>query len=229
MNEENQISYYSVIPATVRYDEQLKPAEKLIYSEITSLTNKFGYSFATNKYFAKLYNVTTHTVSQWISHLDKLGYIHIELIKNENGAIDERRIYIRDTPYVQKNTYPCGFKSTYPMYKKVQYNNIKYNLDYLFNLIMKNSTEIQKDFYSILDHLEFLYTQNILNMMKPDKIQMLKEIIYVLYELFNSNFDSVLSKVSRESLLSLYTLAQENGTENKLGYFKKSIINKYGS
>jgi len=93
MNEENQISYYSVIPATVRYDEQLKPAEKLIYSEITSLTNKFGYSFATNKYFAKLYNVTTHTVSQWISHLDKLGYIHIELIKNENGAIDERRIY----------------------------------------------------------------------------------------------------------------------------------------
>ena len=229
MNEENQISYYSVIPATVRYDEQLKPAEKLIYSEITSLTNKFGYSFATNKYFAKLYNVTTHTVSQWISHLDKLGYIHIELIKNENGAIDERRIYIRDTPYVQKNTYPCGFKSTYPMYKKVQYNNIKYNIDDVFNLIMKNSTEIQKDFYSILDHLEFLYTQNILNMMKPDKIQMLKEIIYVLYELFNSNFDSVLSKVSRESLLSLYTLAQENGTENKLGYFKKSIINKYGS
>jgi len=64
----------------------------------------------------------------------------------------------------------------------------------------------------------------------PDGIvQMLKEIIYVLYELFNSNFDSVLSKVSRESLLSLYTLAQENGTENKLGYFKKSIINKYGS
>ena len=229
MNEENQISYYSVIPATVRYDEQLKPAEKLIYSEITSLTNKFGYSFATNKYFAKLYNVTTHTVSQWISHLDKLGYIHIELIKNENGAIDERRIYIRDTPYVQKNTYPCGFKSTYPMYKKVQYNNIKYNIDDVFNLIMKNSTEIQKDFYSILDHLEFLYTQNILNMMKPDKIQMLKEIIYVLYELFNSNFDTVLSKVSRESLLSLYTLAQENGTENKLGYFKKSIINKYGS
>ena len=229
MNEENQISYYSVIPATVRYDEQLKPAEKLIYSEITSLTNKFGYSFATNKYFAKLYNVTTHTVSQWISHLDKLGYIHIELIKNENGAIDERRIYIRDNPYVQKNTYPCGFKSTYPMYKKVQYNNIKYNIDDVFNLIMKNSTEIQKDFYSILDHLEFLYTQNILNMMKPDKIQMLKEIIYVLYELFNSNFDSVLSKVSRESLLSLYTLAQENGTENKLGYFKKSIINKYGS
>ena len=124
MNEENQISYYSVIPATVRYDEQLKPAEKLMYGEITSLTNKFGYSFASNKYFAKLYNVTTHTVSQWISHLEKSGYIYTELIKNENGAIKERRIYISDAPYVQKNTYPYVFKSTYPMYKKVQYNNI---------------------------------------------------------------------------------------------------------
>ena len=43
MNEENPISYYSVIPATVRYDNRLKPAEKLIYGEITSLTNKKGY------------------------------------------------------------------------------------------------------------------------------------------------------------------------------------------
>ena len=43
MNEENQVSYYSVIPATVRYDRRLKAAEKLIYGEITSLTNKKGY------------------------------------------------------------------------------------------------------------------------------------------------------------------------------------------
>lgn len=57
MNEENPISYYSVIPATVRYDNKLKPAEKLIYGEITSLTNKMGYCFANNKYFANLYTV----------------------------------------------------------------------------------------------------------------------------------------------------------------------------
>ena len=76
MNEENQISYYSVILATVRYDNRLKPAEKLIYSEITSLMNRIGYCFASNKYFADLYNVTIHTVSQWISHLEKLGYLY---------------------------------------------------------------------------------------------------------------------------------------------------------
>lgn len=45
MNEENQISYYSVIPASVRYDNRLKPAEKLMYGEITSLTNRIVYCY----------------------------------------------------------------------------------------------------------------------------------------------------------------------------------------
>lgn len=31
LNADNQISYYAIIPATVRYDERLKAAEKLIY------------------------------------------------------------------------------------------------------------------------------------------------------------------------------------------------------
>ena len=132
MNEENQISYYAVIPATIRYDKELKASEKLLYGEVTSLANKFGYCFASNRYFADLYNVTTHTVSQWFSHLEKLGYLHIELIKDNKNLITERRIYIIDTPYVQKNTYPYVLKSKYPIYKKVQYNNIKYNIDDLF-------------------------------------------------------------------------------------------------
>ena len=50
MNEENQINYYAVIPATVRYNNSLKPSEKLMYGEITALANKMGYCFANNKY-----------------------------------------------------------------------------------------------------------------------------------------------------------------------------------
>ena len=92
MDEENQISYYSVIPATIRYDNRLKANEKLLYGEITALSNKNGYCYAQNKYFAKLYNVTIHTVSQWISHLEKLEYIYLELIRDEKKQIKERRI-----------------------------------------------------------------------------------------------------------------------------------------
>ena len=56
---------------------------------------------------------------------------------------------------------------------------------------------------------------------------MLKEIIYVLYELYNSQFNSLLSQVSRETLLNLYLLAQEHMPEDLLNYYKRAIINKY--
>lgn len=90
VNEEKQPSYYEIIPATVRYDERLKYAERLFYSEITSLIGKEGYCFASNGYFARLYKVIPGTISRWISHLIKLGYIKEELIRNEKNAIIER-------------------------------------------------------------------------------------------------------------------------------------------
>lgn len=71
MNE-NEASYYAIIPSSVRYNKELKFPERLLYGEITALLSKKGYCFAGNKYFADLYNVTTETVSRWISHLNKL-------------------------------------------------------------------------------------------------------------------------------------------------------------
>ena len=96
MNYEKEINYYSVIPATVRYCKELKANEKILYSEITALANKNGYCYAQNKYFAELYNVTTHTVSQWVSHIQSLGFIEVEIIKNEKKQFEGRRIYIKD-------------------------------------------------------------------------------------------------------------------------------------
>ena len=229
MNEENQISYYSIIPATIRYDNRLKPSEKLLYGEITSLTNRMGYCFASNKYFANLYEVTNHTVSQWISHLEKLGYVQIELIKNDKKEIIERRIYINDMPYVQKNTYPYIFKSTYPMYQKVQENNIKYNKDDLFILIINNSSEISKQFYLELSKLDFIYTQEILKNMQQENIEKLKDIIFTLYIIYNSSFQSILSKIKREDLVNLYITCKEPNASDFLNYFKQAIINKYAN
>lgn len=40
MNNEKQPSYYAIIPATVRYDERLKYAERIFYGEITALIRK---------------------------------------------------------------------------------------------------------------------------------------------------------------------------------------------
>lgn len=85
-------SYYAIIPAEVRYSD-LKPNAKLLYGEITALSSKEGYCFATNNYFAKLYNVTKNTISLWVSQLNKQGFVSVELIK-KGEQITERRIGI---------------------------------------------------------------------------------------------------------------------------------------
>ena len=52
-----QPNYYSIIPAHIRYDDELKPMEIIMYGEITALANKYGFAYASNSYFAELYNV----------------------------------------------------------------------------------------------------------------------------------------------------------------------------
>lgn len=95
-------SYYAIIPAEVRYSN-LKPNAKLLYGEITALSSKEGYCFATNNYFATLYNVTKNTISLWVSQLNKQGFVSVELIK-KGEQITERRIGIiknEDRPIIK--------------------------------------------------------------------------------------------------------------------------------
>ena len=66
---------------------------------------------------------------------------------------------------------------------------------------------------------------NIVQYMKEDKINMVKNVIYVLYDLYNSNFQFLLQNVSREYLINLYFLAVDNKPDTLLNYYKKSIIN----
>ena len=61
--------------------------------------------------------------------------------------------------------------------------------------------------------------------MKEDKINMVKNVIYVLYDLYNSNFKFLLQNVSREYLINLFFLAVDYKPDTLLNYYKKSIIN----
>jgi DNA-binding transcriptional ArsR family regulator len=97
-------TYYANIPANVRYSN-LKPNAKLLYGEITALSNKLGYCFASNSYFAELYGVSKNTVSRWISDLNKLGFITVQIERNSNKEITKRIIGIDkkvDTPIDKK-------------------------------------------------------------------------------------------------------------------------------
>ena len=99
-------AYYGILPANVRYDKNLKPMEKIMYSELTALSNKNGYCNATNSYFAELYEVSKNTVSLWISDLEKAGYIKTKLIYEPGTKnIKERRIFIADPITKNDDTY----------------------------------------------------------------------------------------------------------------------------
>ena len=106
-NNNEQPNYYAILPSSVRYDNRLKANEKLLYSEITALSNKTGLCYATNKYFADLYEVENETISRWISHLKELNYIDIEIVyKNDTKEIEKRIIKINGIPIDKNiNTY----------------------------------------------------------------------------------------------------------------------------
>lgn len=84
--------YWAVIPATVRYDDRLKPMEKIMYAEIEALSQKSGVCYAQNSYFMKLYNVGESTVRGWVSNLKKYGYIFSEN-ETKNGMVTGRRMW----------------------------------------------------------------------------------------------------------------------------------------
>lgn len=94
--EEIQKSYYAVIPANVRYDQDLMPNAKLLFGEISALCNEKGFSWASNQYFAELYSVSDRQVRRWIKELADKGYIYIEY-HNQNTLSEKRYIHI--TPW----------------------------------------------------------------------------------------------------------------------------------
>ena len=85
MSEMDKPSYYAILTADVRYDRNLKPLARLLFAEITALCNKEGYCWASNQYFADLYEVDKTTVSGWIGQLKARGYLTVQLQYKEGS------------------------------------------------------------------------------------------------------------------------------------------------
>ena len=84
--------YYAVIPAEVRYDAELPPNAKLIYGEISALLSDEGYCYASNQYFADLFELTTRTVSDLVAKLQDRGHISVVIRHNDKGKVLRREI-----------------------------------------------------------------------------------------------------------------------------------------
>jgi hypothetical protein len=80
-----------VIPAAVRYHNNIKPGGRLLYGEIVALCSSEGYCWASNSWFAKMYSISVRQVQRWIAELAEAGFIRVEYDEqNKNN----RRIFI---------------------------------------------------------------------------------------------------------------------------------------
>ena len=154
--ENEQPSYYAIIPASVRYDK-IPANAKLLYGEITALCNANGYCWASNQYFASLYGVTTQAISKWVNLLAKAG--HIKLKYEYNGKeIKQRHIYISEKEVsinivgVSTNDEKGINKRLKGYQQMIKDNNTKnntYNISYVEELAKGNNTKELEDKFSI--------------------------------------------------------------------------------
>ena len=106
-------NYYAIIPANVRYDKRLKANAKLLYGEITALSNEKGYCWASDKYFMDLYGVSRISIQNWLKSLEENGYIKREVTYKEGSKeIDTRYITILNNPSKEIFTTPSKEKFT---------------------------------------------------------------------------------------------------------------------
>ena len=172
MSEEQLKSYYAIIPANVRYDTDLTPNAKLLYGEITALTNDKGYCWASNNYFANLYGVYPTTISKWLRVLKEKNYITIELVYKEGTKeIQNRHIKISEIPiansnntYCQKEQEGMEQKNNTPIVKKSKENNTSsnntFNNTYYIN---KGLNDLFIDFLKMRKQLKAVNSERAIN------------------------------------------------------------------
>ncbi len=207
-------SYYAIIPANVRYNDNLTPNAKLLYGEITALCNEKGFCWASNSYFSNLYNVEKGTISRWISQLEKNEHISTKFIyKKDSKEIEKRIIKIH-------NTYKIKSKGGI---NKIVKDNIysTINNNTINNSLTSKNVKSENDFPPLIldsyNHIVELFPKQTRPKTKKEKLKWLSELdklqrldgynprqIYIIcLKVRNDNFWS-------QNFLSITKLRQKN-------------------
>lgn len=150
-------SYFSIIPAIVRYDNELKDKAKLLFSEITCLTNSLGHCIASNDYFANLYGVSKETISRLINQLAKKNYIKINYEKRGSQITKRMIILSSDIQNCQRSVDENVIRS---VDENVKDNNTSINNNIFNNNIVHQDAPLtlsKKDLNIAFEELWSLY------------------------------------------------------------------------
>lgn len=154
-----QPNFYAIIPANIRYSKEISMFQKLLYAEITALTQKDWYCWASNKYFAELYEKNEKYISEVLNDLSKKWFLKIFIDKN---AGNKRSIYIWETRRtsgkvatwiaIQENLNTYSEKSEDHYSEKPEQNNTSINNK---NNKRKNIKK-EKSFFNFFEDLKIL-------------------------------------------------------------------------
>jgi len=158
-------NYYGIIPAPVRYSSVLSANAKLLFSELTALSSKEGYCWATNSYFSELYGVEPRSVSDWVSQLHNAGFIKVEVNQEEGNT---RKIWVA-IPIIHHRSRE---KSPDPYGEKTQHtiNNTSINNTSIYSVETEkeeNSRQYSEGAHSILKAMIAVDPKNKLNLHIP--------------------------------------------------------------
>jgi len=83
----------------------------LLFGEITALCNQEGCCWASNAYFARLYQKSPDTISRWISDLINAGFVNSKV---NQGQGNRRELWIAP---IRKNAEGVSAKKPIPIRK----------------------------------------------------------------------------------------------------------------
>ena len=195
---EEKPNYYAVIPANVRYDENLKLGEKMMYGEITSLTFKTGECWASNNYFARLYKVSPQAISKWINALEKQKYITI-IYEKEGNRILKRIIKMVSTDIDRVSTQvDRGINSSLEGYQQEIKENNTSNNNTSINNIKEN---VKRKEYFESEDLNNLFNE-FLEQRKKQKAVNSDRAIKLLLNKLEPYDDEVKKQMIEQSILN---------------------------
>lgn len=217
--EEQQRSYYAIIPANVRYDKDLAPNAKLLYGEITALCNEKGYCWASNQYFAELYGVSILSIKRWVNSLVTKGYVYRTLTYKPNSKeVDKRILSIDggikiDTTSVQKCYDPSIKNDTSSSIKNDTDNNTSINNTFNNTDIYKEKNIKKESVNSVIAE----YTEN----------KDLQDALHGFVEMRNKARKPLTARAMKLSLNKLNELALDDVT--KISIVNQSIVHSWST
>ena len=152
---------YGILPASIRHDQDLQPAAKVLYAEIASMTSSEGICSASNDTLADLYGVTPVTISLWLKSLKTAGYINMSY---KNGSND-REITLEPLKEIYKRPLKKSKEDPKQVYKDMIdiscHDNNNINNIYKYSQVenLKEEAQFSDLILKAYDHIILLFPE----------------------------------------------------------------------